>query len=55
MFSIYRPITCLDMMWKILTAHIKKKFITRLNAVDSFRKKRKVAAKEKDQQMNYYI
>ena len=37
----YRPITCLLMMWKILTAQIKKKSIIRLNAADYSRKDRK--------------
>ena len=44
--SKYRRITCLPMMWKVLTKYIKKKLYYLLKSPDYFRKSRKGVAKE---------
>ena len=49
----YRPITCLRIMWKVLTTQIKEIYDS-LISDGLFPRNRKDAAREPEEQENYY-
>ena len=51
----YRPIMCLPVMWKILTAQIREQIYNSLISRRIFPTNRKDATRERKTQRNYYI
>ena len=49
----YRPITCLPMMWKMLTAQIREKIYYSLTSHGLFHVEQKGAAKDPEAQQSY--